>query len=703
MQYIRHPRAWLAGIVLAVAVSSGVLSWTTRPLLWPPPSRIVRIGVDHAPPYQSWVEGKGPVGFSVDVLNRAAERRGIRLDWVNEPLGPRQAFQRNKVDLWPLLSVKATRDFGHYPAKPWLQNQYAVVWRGDGSGVPTPEPNWTGKILSVVHLPYSFGLARGLFPASIADATENRTVAVQHVCEARSDGAFVELRLLEGMLLHRPPGCGEKDLRVRVLPGLRNELTVAATHEFRREADLLSDEIREMFLDGTFSGIIDRWFVFSSIEAHTLAQLGEERRNNVAAMFAIGGVLVALAIVFYLYRRARKATVEARAATLARGEFLANVSHEVRTPMNGVVGMADLLLETNLTPDQRDYCVTIRDSAQLQLAVLNDILDLSRIESGRFELQPIASAVHELFRSTTRPFGGLAAQKGLQFILEIDQAPKAVIWDPVRVSQILTNLLDNAFKFTSAGCVTVRAWSDQPDELRLSVADTGIGISPSAQARIFEKFMQADYSTTRRFGGTGLGLSICRQLATAMGGDISVVSAPGEGSIFTCRIAVETIDPALVPRSTLAQKTLTLSSDLPVLLAEDNRTNQKVALGLLRSLGLSVTTVDNGQQALLMHAMNNYSVILMDCQMPEMDGYEATRRIRESEGKGRRTPILALTAGATGGERTLALNAGMDGFISKPVRRDELAAALTPFLSPVASKPTSKRDSSRSISAGHER
>jgi signal transduction histidine kinase/ActR/RegA family two-component response regulator len=663
-------------ILIALTVTVVSRSDRTRHL----PHRRVRIGVDQAAPYQSWDSTRGPVGFSVDVLAEAARKSGIELQWVFRPEGPKQALATESVDLWPLWATKSAEQSGKYASRPWLDNQYAIAWRGDASDAHGPEPDWRGRTVAIANLPLAKELARQTFAGFRGDFTADRTVAVQHLCGGKADGVFLEVRLLEAMLLHRPPGCEHVDLRVQVVPGVSSPMSVASHWEFRAETDALRREIDGMFQDGRFAAMVDRWFVFSNIEAHSLADLQEQRRENVYALVSLGTVVVCLGLLFLLYRRARMAFRAAERANQSKSEFLANVSHEVRTPMNGVLGMADLLLRTPLTPEQRSYATTIRESAGLQLAILNDLLDSAKVESGKLVLENIAFCPAVLLDQVWLAFAAAAEKKELKLAVNHASLPSAVVGDPLRLRQVLTNLVNNAIKFTADGEVTIEATADKKGghaSLTFSVKDTGIGIEASQQAHIFDEFTQADGSTTRRFGGTGLGLSICRSLIELMDGSIHVESRPGFGSRFWFTVSFPTAsEVAPAPEEQLRE--VRLHSPLPVLVAEDNRVNQKVAAALIRSFGLDVDVANNGLDAVEKCSNNDYAVILMDCQMPEMDGYEATRRIRRLNRP--RVPIIALTAGVADADRQLALDAGMDSFISKPVHRDELARALEPLL-----------------------
>jgi len=380
------------------------------------------------------------------------------------------------------------------------------------------------------------------------------------------------------------------------------------------------------------------------------------------------------------------ALAAAEDANHAKSKFLATMSHEIRTPLNGVLGMAQAMAADELSPVQRERLDVVRQSGQGLLAILNDILDISKIEAGKLELEQIQFSLSEVLIGCHAAFTPIAERNGLSFNLAIDPDARGIYeGDPTRVRQICYNLISNAVKFTESGEVKVSIKKNE-DGICLSVRDTGIGLSPEQVSKLFEKFAQADASTTRRFGGTGLGLSIVQHLIKAMGGDISVESTPGQGSTFIVTLPMPRISDepqARTPQVDQPSLALDLSTaNFRVLVAEDNSVNQLVIKTILHQAGITPTIVSNGLLAVEAWTGDDWDIILMDIQMPEMDGVTATRAIRnaESAGSRRRTPIIALTANAMTDQVAEYRTAGFDGHVAKPIEAERLYEALDAWL-----------------------
>jgi signal transduction histidine kinase len=398
------------------------------------------------------------------------------------------------------------------------------------------------------------------------------------------------------------------------------------------------------------------------------------------------------------HKRAELALLEAKRvaeeASSAKSEFLASMSYALRTPLNAVIGIADVLRETRLDDEQRRYVDLVHSSGEGLLAIVKDILEMSRMDAGKLQLDMCDFRLDELVQDTIAMFAGRAREKRLELLISIDSdVPQIVRGDARRVRQILSNLLANAVKFTATGSIDVRVEhaaerfdAANEREVRFTVRDTGAGISPEVQMRLFEPFVQEDGSTTREYGGTGLGLAMSKQLVTMMGGTIGAESEVGRGARFWFVVPFDSASETSedIPMQYAIGAPLG-SSSARILVVEDNIVNQQVAVAMLTHLGCSVDVAADGQQAIEAQQRTTYDLIFMDCQMPLMDGFSATSAIRENEARqtengNARVPIVAMTANALPDDRERCLAAGMDDYIAKPFRRQQLQDMLGRWL-----------------------
>lgn len=500
------------------------------------------------------------------------------------------------------------------------------------------------------------------------------------------DGLFVDVNGVflkkTGYLRHEVIGNSPHELRLFPESDKQKRAEEELLNTGRIENKLLRIRTKNgTFLDGLFSGDV--------IES-------QGKRFKLTVMVDISDYLKAQRMLKEAAAKAKELAKQAQAANAAKSIFLANMSHEIRTPMNGILGFIRLLEYTSLSPEQDEYIQDIKDSSDTLLTVINDILDMSKIEAGCMGIERIPFKLADTVERAVLAYGPKADEKGIRLLVKFNNnLPDEVIGDPMRLKQVIGNLVSNAIKFTDIGDVNVEVNQLEDGMVQISVKDTGIGIAESAMMRLFNPFVQGDDSSTRKFGGTGLGLAICKSIVELMGGALRVVSKEGEGAefIFTIPISMTELNSerlshnADIQQCTTAQNVQTLKHkgmrifDMPIhiLLVEDNATNQKVFARLLRKAEIDCDIAADGFDALRLLELKRYDIIFMDCQMPNMDGYETTQKIRTLSGGYSRVPIIAMTACAMEGDRERCIEAGMNDYLVKPVDLSKLEAVLEKY------------------------
>jgi signal transduction histidine kinase/CheY-like chemotaxis protein len=549
-----------------------------------------------------------------------------------------------------------------------------------------------GKKAAITGFRLATMLAHQYLSSSRLLTKDSRAGVLEAVCSGETAAAFEEASYTNMMMLNRPAGCAGVALKINLVKGAVANGAIGSTNAAAAVADALRDELGKLAVDGTMAASLERWSSFSANETKSvLAMQATEQQRRILLYSLVGAVLASLCLLWQV-RRISCARKIAEQASLVKSEFLANMSHEIRTPMNGVLGLLDLVLDGEITPANRKDLTMARQSGHSLLAILNDILDLSAVEAGKFRIERsvfnLRNTLHELVESL-KPG---CVEKGLQIHLDYSASlPHSFYGDQRRIRQIATNFAGNAFKFTDRGSIAIGVEGEQTRSselmLRISVTDTGIGIPAEERHRLFQKFTQVDGSATRRHGGTGLGLAISRQIAEMLGGSVGMESGPG-GSTFWVALPIEPRPDPECSRLPLGASAAVQhrhvgrsGESIPrrILIAEDNKVNQHVLTRSLQKLGYAVDVAANGIEAVERWESAEYDAILMDCQMPEMDGYEATRTIRGYKNRQSGLPIIALTAHAMAGDEERCKIAGMDAYLSKPLIIADLERVLNEY------------------------
>jgi len=641
-------------------------------------AREYRIGYESNPPNIMKAPDGGPSGLAPEVVREAARRRGIKLNWVFSDKGSERTLLAGGADLWPAFTDLPARRRVLHITDPWLEYEMVLVGRPERIARIAKPPAATGEPFRVgaQFIPLTRQTLPEWLPGGLPVDYPSPAAALSAVCRGEIDGAYMG----EPIVVQRVLGgeeCRGVNLRMRSMTNRFVRLGIGARREASYAAGELRDEIGRMAVDGKLVEILNRWAFYSLRHVMVVDQLMKERQRHQRLLLALGALTVVLALLAWTAFRLRRLRQAADSANRAKSAFVANVTHELRTPISGVIGLSRMLRETRLDESQEELVGNVAECAKTTLAIIDDILDLSKVEAEKLEFEYVLFQPREVVREVVTIVSPRAEEKGLEVRSELDaDLPDWAMGDPKRLRQVLLNLAGNAVKFTESGMVRLAVESLSGGWVRFSVSDTGVGMDRKQLERLFRPFEQADAGTSRRYGGTGLGLPISRSLVERLGGRIAVETEPGKGSRLWFDLQLPRADsPVRTLQSGLDDMSRSIGR-LSILLAEDNAINARVARYMLERMGHSVRLVANGEETLQAWSEGGYDLVLMDCQMPVKDGFQAARDIRLRENGAGRTPIVAMTANAMKGDRDLCLAAGMDDYLCKPVEPEALRAAL---------------------------
>ncbi|HWG48953.1 MAG TPA: response regulator [Candidatus Acidoferrales bacterium] len=686
------PRFWWASIAALLGVALAFAWWRVRSYELEPSraSHPFRIAYHTLPPEQG--VGANLVGSANEIFQEACRRRKVPVQLVQIHEEPAQALREGKIDLVPVVfdTPEDRKDF--YISDPWVMDSGWMVSL-DSSGISSPEQVRGKRVWYQDNIRHSY-LARTNFSGAELQAQDSFTTAVEGVCQGKAEAALVSpVEAGIKSFFEHLPACQGLQLRFSPLPNARIWFGVGAMRNNPAAtvaADAVRQEIGRMVEDGSLGRIYLKWGLDPNNAATVIQYLTILRQRSFYMTVAVFVLMAVLLMLSWLAWRLRKARRIADLANAAKTQFLANMSHEIRTPLNGVIGMTRMALSTPLNADQREWLGVASASADVLLSVVNEILDFSKLESGKLRIEDLEINVIELVESSAKAFALPAQEKKLELICDIDPAcPTFVRGDPVRLRQVLFNLLSNAVKFTATGEIKLKLAIDKSDSgplLHFSLSDTGVGIARQKHDVIFEPFSQEDSSTTRKFGGTGLGLSISRRLVQLMGGKIWFNSEEEKGATFSFTLPLHT------GNDVSSEVNMERWPGVPVLVVDDNASACDVIARTLQTASLDVTCASDATAALEELRRSKaaglpHSILLLDSEMPGMDGFELASQIRDSFGPGTAI-VMMLTSQQCSFTPARCSELGIAVHLLKPVGRTELLATVRQVLNGAPAVPS---------------